>query len=102
MANVPKALYRATITDVAAKTVTVSNGKRWAVTNVILANTGAAAVKATVELDGVALVPAVLLAVGALFTLDCAQVIEAGKVIRVTISAAGSVGVHISGVEADI
>lgn len=102
MANVPKALYRATITDAAAKTVAVPVNKRWAVTNIILANSGTVNLTATVKLDGIVLVPAMSLPVGALFTLDCAQVIESGKTITVSMSVAGIVGVHISGVEADV
>lgn len=103
MAARPKALYRATHAAIAAVNTVVPAGKQWAITNVILANNHATVTtRVYVSLDGVVLVPGVSLLPGALFTLDCAQVLEAGKTLSVSIATASTVTVHISGVETDV
>lgn len=102
MAHLPKALYRGTVSTAVTVSATVPNLKQWTVTNVVLSNAHATATSSvTVKLDGVVLVPAFSLSPGVLFTLDCAQVLAAGKLVEVTSSAASTIGVHVSGVESD-
>lgn len=103
MAAVPKVLARATLNATSEATVSVPTAKQWAVTNIVIANSHATVTtKVTVKLDGVVLVPGVTLAPGVLFTLDCAQVMDAGKVLGVQCSVASTIGLHVSGVESDV
>lgn len=101
MANTPKVLHRGTLSPT-PRTATVPTGKRWIITNLVLANTTTAPHSATVALDGVTLVPGVILDPGAILTLDCTQVLDAGKSIRLTASGGSAVAAHVCGVESDL
>lgn len=96
----PKALFRGTLGTVAT-TATPAAGKQWIVTNIVATNTGAAA-NLVVDLDGIRLVHNLTLEPGALFTLDCAQVLEAGDALGMSGSVAAAISIHISGVEMDV
>lgn len=103
MAARPKALYRGTHTTTAVATATVPENKQWAITNIVLANNHATiTTRVTVALDGAILVPGVTLVAGALFTLDCSQVLDAGKALTVSTGTASNVTAHVSGVEMDV
>lgn len=103
MATSPKGFYRALAPiTTAMATLTVPAGKRWVVTNVVASNATAAAVAVTVQLDGVALVPAQSVPASGTVSLTCTQVVEAGGTVKVGAATAAAVGVHISGVEMDL
>ncbi|WP_367135780.1 hypothetical protein [Saccharothrix sp. HUAS TT1] len=103
MANTPKALHRGLLSATTNEVVgTVPGGKRWIMTNLILTNYGTAAVNVYVQLNATPVVHAMLLTPAATFTLDCAQVLESGGVIRAWASAASSVAMHACGVEMDV
>lgn len=101
MAGLPKALVRATGT-VAAVNAAVPAGKRWIITNVILTNSGSAVAAATVSLGGFVLIPSAQIGIAGIFTLDCAQVVEAGQNVTYSATVASTIQVHISGVEMDV
>jgi hypothetical protein len=103
MANTPKALHRGLL-DATTNTVvaTVPANKRWVLTNLILTNYGTVGVNVYVQLDQAPLVHMLTLTPAATFTLDCAQVLDAGKGVRAWASAAASVAMHASGVEMDL
>ncbi len=71
------------------------------VTNIVLANTAATPSTATVNIDGIAIIPTVSIAANSLATFDIKQVIPANATPK-TITASASttaVTIHISGVE---
>ncbi|XVV02758.1 hypothetical protein ACQPW3_36225 [Actinosynnema sp. CA-248983] len=83
---------------------TVPAGKRWVLTNLILTNfeTGVTAATLTsVRLDGIYLFQDLSLNPAAVFTLDCAQVLEAGDTIQAWANDISAVALHASGVEMD-
>lgn len=103
MANVPKVIHRSNLTvSTAPRVATVPAAKRWIVTNIVLTNYSTAPATVTVELDGILLVPASNLDAGAIFTLDCAQVVDTGKNVRLWASVGSVIAAHVSGVESDI
>ena len=102
MANAPKLLHRSILTTAETPRVeTVPPGRRWIVTNIVLANSSLDATTATVKLDGVVLVPGVRLEPTAILTVDCAQILTTGTTITLYASAAESIAAHVSGVEGD-
>jgi hypothetical protein len=101
MAGYPKALVRANAATAGAN-ATVPAGKQWVVTNIILTNYGSAVAAATVKLDGITLIGAAQLGIGGTMTLDCAQVLDTGKILNYSATVASTIAVHISGVEMDL
>lgn len=89
-------------TSTSPRTATVPAGKRWIVTNIVLANTAAVARTVTVELAGITLVPAAPLEPGAILTVDCAQVLDAGATLKLYASTGAAIAAHVSGVESDL
>lgn len=103
MAALPKALFRGAATlEASPVAVTVPAGKRWIVTNVILTNISTGQRWGQVNLDGFGLIYKAPLLTGGMLTLDCAQVLEASKIIHIFADATAGVHVHISGVEMDV
>ncbi|WNV90318.1 hypothetical protein [Umezawaea sp. Da 62-37] len=103
MANTPKALHRGSLGNVTNTVVgTVPADKRWVLTNLVLTNYGTTGVNTYVQLDEVPLVHMLVLSPGATFTLDCTQVLGAGKSIHAWASTASAVAMHASGVEMDL
>lgn len=103
MAAVPKNFYRANApVDAAPAVSTVPANKQWIITNIVATNSTTTARMFTVSLDGVPFVPKVQLQPSAVFTLDCAQVLAAGKNLSVSAEVAAAMAVHISGVEVDV
>lgn len=100
MATLPKKIYRNTL-PVSGAFATCPAGKRWIVTNIVATNKSASTATFRVELNGVSLVHNMSLATGALFTLDCTQVMEESDWIDLYASIASAVTIHISGVEMD-
>lgn len=100
MANIPKSFVRKNLTTTNTN-ATVPALKRWIITNIVLTNTGTATQTATVTLDGITLLSAVQIEAGGTFTLDCKQVLDAGKNLG-TLANATTVACHVSGVEADV
>lgn len=100
MAAIPKNFYRAKApVSTAPATVTVPLNRKWIVTNVLATNTTTTPRTFTIEFDGIAVASAVQLLPGAIYTLDCAQVLEANSQISIKAEVAAAIGVHISGVE---
>lgn len=100
MANKPKALFRGPVTAAGIDT-SVPTSKQWIVTNAIVTNYGNVSATFNIRLDGIILVYGVNLDAGAIFTLDCVQVLDSGKILRVSASVDNVIAAHISGVESD-
>jgi len=102
MAGLPKALARAKAPlDSAPTVVTVPASKRWIITNIVMTNSGTATVTASMAIDGVPIISNAQLGANGILTLDCAQVLEAGKGFSYSSNTANALNVHISGVEMD-
>lgn len=103
MATSPKVLHRSTLPNASApQSETVPAGKRWVITNVIFSNYSTISSLVTMTLGGVSLINAMQLAPGAVFTLDCTQVLEAGGTFTINADASGRISAHVSGVEMDV
>jgi len=103
MANIPKLLHRSALTNsTAPRTATVPAAKRWIITNVILCNYSATTRTATVTVGGVSIVNNLELPPSAVFSMDCAQVLDAAGVISAYADVGSTVAAHISGVESDV
>lgn len=103
MANVPKVIHRSNLTvSTTPRVATVPAAKQWIVTNIVLTNFSTTPATVTVELDGILLIPTSNLDAGAILTLDCAQVVESGKNIRLWASLGSVIAAHVSGVESDV
>lgn len=100
MAATPTKFYRAKApVNTAPALVTVPVGRRWIVTNIVATNGTTTARTFSIDIEGVPVVSTVQLQPGAIFTLDCVQVMEAGTQISIKAEVAAAIGVHISGVE---
>lgn len=105
MAAVPKVLYRGELPFWNTPTaVTVPAGKQWIITNIVVNHWNTSgAVSFIVDVGGIRFLGDMPLTPKSVFTLDCSQVVEAGKTISVGASAASTtMTMHISGVEMDV
>lgn len=100
MTALPKALYRGSPTTTSTQ-IAVPTGKLWIITNVVASNYSTEDCYIDIRLDGVGFVPEINIVPGGLFTLDCAQVLSAGKLLYVVADVDSALGVSISGVEMD-
>lgn len=99
MAITPVALSRGVLTASNATLYTVPAATVTVVTNIALVNNTASAATATVNLDGVVLVPTVSIAANTVYTVDLRQALGATKTITGQASSAATIAVHISGAE---
>jgi hypothetical protein len=101
VAATPTAMFRGALTTTTTTTLgTVTTGKKWIVTNIVVTNTTASPVTATLALDGTALLSARTVNANDTLAFDLKQVLDSTKTITGGASV-GSSGVtcHISGVE---
>lgn len=93
-------MFRGPLTTTLTTTLaTVTTGKTWSVTNIVIANANASPVTVTIALDGVALLPAVTVAANTTAPFDLRQVLAATKTITGGASTGTGVTCHISGAE---
>lgn len=102
MATTTVAMARTAAATTNTTVYTVPNSSTVAVvTNIVLANAATSASTATVNIDGVAVIPSVSIGANSVFGFDLKQVIPANATPK-TITASASttaVTIHISGVE---
>ncbi|MCG8926657.1 hypothetical protein [Lentzea sp. CC55] len=103
MAMTPKTFVRTELGSTYGEVVaTVPAGKRWVVTSLLLSNyrTGSDSESANfLKLDDVFVLHDVKLSPGGVFTLDCAQVLEAGQTIQAWADGTYGAALHACGVE---
>lgn len=94
-------MFRGALTTTTTTTLaTVTTGKTWSVTNIVVTNTTSSAVTVTLALDGVALLSGRTVNANGTLAFDLKQILASTK----TITGGASVGAsgvtcHISGVE---
>lgn len=101
MAVTPKTFVRMELGDTYDEVVaTVPAGKRWVVTNLLLSSFRTeTAVRNSLKLGGVFVLSDLNLSPGGVFTLDCAQVLEAGQTIQAWVDDDYGTALHACGVE---
>lgn len=99
MASLPQCFYRGKApADTAPKIVTVPADQTYIVTNVVATNGTTAQATFSFYIDGVPVAHQSVIPAGGIFTLDCAQVVEASRGMSFSSSVANAIGVHVSGV----
>ena len=99
MAITPIAMFRGAATVTLTETLaTVTTGKTWIVSNIIVTNTAASAATFDIAFDGVKVFKDAPIAANAIASFDIKQVVGATKLITGGASAV-TVNFHISGVE---
>ena len=105
MAVTPKTFVRRQLGSEYGEVVaTVPTGKRWVLTSLLLSNyrTGSGSTSVSVNflrLDDVFVLHDLKLSPGGVFTLDCAQVLEAGQSIQAWADGNYGAALHACGVE---
>ena len=102
MATTSKVLFRGAAATSNTTLYTVPNtSTTTVVTNIVISNTAAATSTATINIDGVAIVPTVSLTANSVTVIDLKQVIPANATPKTISGSAGAttVNFHISGVE---
>jgi hypothetical protein len=98
MAVISKVLARTAATTTSTTLYTTPGGTTAVVTNVAICNPTAAAVTASITLDGVDILGSVSIAANTTVVIDLKQVLDATKIIS-GLASSTSVDFHISGVE---
>ena len=99
MATTPTAFFRgAATTTLTTPLATVTTGKTWIVTEVVVTNEAAAAATFDISFDGVKMFKAMAIAANTTMVIDLKQVLASTKVITGGASAV-TVDFHIVGVE---
>jgi hypothetical protein len=102
MATTTKALARTAAATSSATLYTAPNTNTLAVvTNIVLANAATSASTATIAIDGIVIVPAVLIPANSVVGFDMKQVIPASATPKTItgFASTSAVTIHISGVE---
>lgn len=99
MAVSPKLMARTTLTASSATLYTVPASTTAVVTSILLCNTTAAAVTATVNLDGVPVVSALSIPANTTTSIDTKQVLATTKTITGLAGSATAITIHVSGTE---
>lgn len=98
MANSVKKLARGSVATTDTTVYTAPGSGQAVVTNIVLTNTTAAAITATVKLATVEVLAGVSIAANGVFAFDLRQVLDNNDVISASASA-GGLKLHISGME---
>jgi hypothetical protein len=100
MAATPTAMFRDVLTTTTTTTLnTVTTGKTWVVTNIVVTNANSSPVTVTIALDGKALLATRTVAANDALAFDLKQVLGSTKAITGGASTGTGVTCHISGVE---
>jgi len=94
----PTTFARLLLAGSSATLYTVGANAKAVITSVVLANTSASPVAATITLDGVVLVPAMAVPGNGLVTVDVKQELATTKIIAGFAGSAATVAAHIGGV----
>jgi len=98
MPNIVKNMARQNLATSEGTLYTVPTSTSAVVTNIVLTNTTAAAIQATIKLATVEVLSGISIAANGILALDIKQVLAAGDVIAGSASATG-LRAHISGME---
>ncbi|MFF4054607.1 hypothetical protein ACFYZ0_02285 [Streptomyces sp. NPDC001708] len=98
MANTPKRLSRGSTSTTLTNVYSVPASTTTIVTNIVVTNSGASAATVLIQLNGLAIIPNTSIPGNGIFTLDIAQVMDAGNTIHVQGSTT-TCSYFISGVE---
>lgn len=98
MANTPKRLYRGMATTTQTDVYVVPTGTTAIVTNIVVTNSGTTTATVLLRNKGVPIIPNTPIPANGIFTLDIAQVMDAGDDLDLQASST-NVGVMVSGVE---
>lgn len=100
MAATLTSMYRGALSTTTTSTLaTVTTGKTWSVTNIVVTNANSSSVTVTLALDGVALLAARTVNANDVLAFDLKQVLGSTKTITGGASTGTGVTCHISGVE---
>ncbi len=98
MPNIVKKLARQALATSEGTLYTTPASTNAVVTNIVITNTTAAAISATVKLSSQEVLAGVSVSANGILALDLKQVLDAGELIQGNASAAG-LKIHISGME---
>lgn len=98
MANTPKRLSRGSTSTTLTNVYSVPSNTTAIVTNIVVANSSNSAATVLIQLNGLAIIPNTSIPGNGIFTLDIAQVMDAGNTIHVQGSTT-TCSYFISGVE---
>ena len=99
MVITPASLARAVLTTGSTTLYAVPSATTTIITNIVLANTSTAAATATIDVDGVTLVPTISIGANTIITIDIRQPLAATKLITGFAGTASAISCHIAGVE---
>lgn len=99
MANTPKALSRSVLATGTTTLYTVPAATTTIVTNIVLSNTSGTAATATINFDGVAIIPTVSVPANSVVPFDLRQPLAATKLITGGAGTGAAIACHIAGVE---